>query len=276
MAACKTLFLILALGGEHILGARIQPNNAMTKRKQASSLAEADAGKAAPRQYKRVHAKSEQHDLKKGAAQENHEASSSATSFIQSEASESLVSKLAKIPKNNSSERLLLGLAVLAFVVLVMLGAFCFGSCCLKEGKDKKDMRNDLLTSPPSSTGTSSSKTPSWVASFEESEYPREKHTHEGRVVYEWSQNEDMACVFIKVPEGTNRHDLDIRISTRHLQVGKKGKPAFMTEETYAAVDKDQSGWRLRSSGELQVHLAKSEPGTWPYVLLVKNQDQDS
>jgi len=284
MAVCRILFLAITLIGDHAMGARIQQKR-LVAGAGADDAAGVDAGKAAPRQYKRIHAKTEQH---KGAAQadasmdENQASTVEVTvssSFVQSKASQTFAAVIAKIPKDNSSERLLLGLAVLAFLILVMVGAFCFGSCCLKDGKNKKELRNDLLTSSPGSTtssGTSSSKTPSWVTSFDESQYPRESHTHQGRVVYEWSQNEDMACVFIKVPEGTNRHDLDIRISSRHLQVGKKGKPAFMTEETYDTVNQEQSGWRLRSCGELQIHLAKNEPGTWPCVLLVRDKEQDA
>jgi hypothetical protein len=251
--------------------ARIQPNSAMTKRRIAeanlkakASLAE-ESAKASPRHYKRAHAKNTEQQRKPltqvpkmvEVKQVSTEHSSLSTSFVQSKASRTIAAMLSVLPKNakNSSERMLLGLAVLGFVVLVMIGACCFLSCCLRgDGKKGKQLRNDFLTSPPSSATTS----------FDESQFPRKQHMHEGRVVYEWSQSEGMAYVFINVPEGTNRQDLDIKISSWQLEVGKVGKPAFMTEEIYSLINQEGSGWRLRSSGELQIHLAKKEPGEWP------------
>jgi len=275
MAACRLLVILLALVGD-VMGARIQPSNSMTKRRIAeanlNNAGGAKGAKASPRHYKRASAKSIQQHKETAQApvlaevkQESSKSSPSLpTSFIQSETSRTFEAVLSVLPKSarNQSERTLLGLAVFGFVVMVMLGAFCVSHCCFNRDKKGKQLRNDFLTSPPSSS-----------TSFEEPQLPRKQHFHQGRVVYEWSQSEAMVNVFIKVPEGTNRHDLDIKISSKELQVGKVEKPAFMTEDMYDVITQEQSGWRLRSNGELQIHLAKKDPSTWPCAFL-SAQDQ--
>lgn len=109
--------------------------------------------------------------------------------------------------------------------------------------------------------------------------YPMRKtrfqYTHNGRPVYEWDQTLEDATIYIRPPEGLTKRDLEIKIAARHLRVGRKGKPAFLLEETYDIVNKDRSTWSLRN-GELQIHLKKARKVEWPAVLLHKQKSTSS
>lgn len=100
-------------------------------------------------------------------------------------------------------------------------------------------------------------------------------YMHDGRVVYEWNQTADGATIYIRPPAGISKRDLDIRISSRHLRVGRKGKPSFLREETYDMVDERKSSWSLRSNGELQIYLVKTKRTIWPSLLLHKDKSRD-
>lgn len=156
--------------------------------------------------------------------------------------------------------RTLLITGIVVGLVLVLACTWVLLSCCMTPGKkkDKKLASNDSLISCDPPAG------------------PRKQHTFEGRVVYEWDQTLTMASLYISVPEGLTKNDLDIQITSRCLQVGRKGKPPFMREDTYEAINEEHSGWRLRSNGELQIHLQKERKGEWPCVLLVANQENDA
>lgn len=96
----------------------------------------------------------------------------------------------------------------------------------------------------------------------------RMRYLHNGRVVYEWDQTTDVATLYIKPPHGVRKTDLDIRVAPRHLRVGRKGKPSFLTAEIYDFVNEVKSSWSLQRNGELQIFLRKTKPATWPTVLL--------
>mmetsp|Transcript_3500 Transcript_3500/g.6873 ORF Transcript_3500/g.6873 Transcript_3500/m.6873 type:complete len:296 (+) Transcript_3500:101-988(+) len=96
----------------------------------------------------------------------------------------------------------------------------------------------------------------------------RIQHFHEGRMVYEWDQTPKVGTIYIRPPTGVRKCDLDIRISSRHLRVGRKGKPAFLREETYDLVNEEMSSWSLRSNGELQIYLQKVRRAEWPSILV--------
>mmetsp|Transcript_129714 Transcript_129714/g.225356 ORF Transcript_129714/g.225356 Transcript_129714/m.225356 type:complete len:251 (+) Transcript_129714:111-863(+) len=96
----------------------------------------------------------------------------------------------------------------------------------------------------------------------------RIQYIHDGRVVYEWDQSPKAVIVYIKPPKGMTKGDLDIRIASRHLRVGRKDKPSFLAEETYDLVNEQMSSWCLRSNGELQIILRKARRGLWPVLLM--------
>mmetsp|Transcript_104136 Transcript_104136/g.189630 ORF Transcript_104136/g.189630 Transcript_104136/m.189630 type:complete len:245 (+) Transcript_104136:116-850(+) len=95
----------------------------------------------------------------------------------------------------------------------------------------------------------------------------RQQHIHNGRVVYEWDQNPKVANLYLKPPEGVTKDDLDIYISAKHIRVGRKHKPSFLTEETYDRVNEERSYWTLQN-GELQIVLRKATRGDWPSALV--------
>jgi len=100
----------------------------------------------------------------------------------------------------------------------------------------------------------------------------REQHTHDGHVIYEWDQTDAVATLYISVPPDVTKHDMQIKISSKRLQVGKVGRPAFLKEETCEEIIEQDSTWRLRSNGELQIYLHKARKGTWPCVFLHKRE----
>lgn len=101
----------------------------------------------------------------------------------------------------------------------------------------------------------------------------REQHFHDGRLVYEWAQTNEVTKIYLKTPEGLISDDLEIIITPRRLTIGRKGKPFFLNDATYDVVDVDESAWRLCSNGELQIHMTKETPCEWPSALL---HDADS
>lgn len=104
----------------------------------------------------------------------------------------------------------------------------------------------------------------------------RVPHYHQGRVVYEWDQTPEMAIIYIRPPENLKKNDFEIKIGARHLRVGRKGKPAFLREETHDLVNEKRSSWSLRSNGELQIFLRKVRKAEWPTVLLHSEQSDSS
>lgn len=110
------------------------------------------------------------------------------------------------------------------------------------------------------------------LTSFFTQKDARQQHWHNGNVVYEWDQTPNRATIYIRPPKHVSKSDLDIRISSRHLRVARKGKPSFLREEIYALVNEEMSFWTLRSNGELQIYLRKVKKAHWPAVLLHKSK----
>jgi len=142
---------------------------------------------------------------------------------------------------------------------------YCAVDACLKKHKPSKSAGSpknfmDAVYGTPSSTSSSEQK-------YDSAKGPRKQHLHEGRVVYEWTQSQKDGEIYIRVPEGLSKNDLDICISPKHVSVGCKGKPPFMSEETYAEINEEGSAWRLRNHGELQIHLSKAVEAEWPWML---------
>mmetsp|Transcript_3508 Transcript_3508/g.6340 ORF Transcript_3508/g.6340 Transcript_3508/m.6340 type:complete len:581 (+) Transcript_3508:72-1814(+) len=96
----------------------------------------------------------------------------------------------------------------------------------------------------------------------------RQQHFHHGCMVYEWDQTFKAVTIYLRPPEGQLANDLDIRISSRQLQVGRKGRHSFLKEETYDLVNAEMSSWSLESDGELKIVLRKVRKSRWPVALL--------
>jgi len=142
---------------------------------------------------------------------------------------------------------------------LVVL-ACCFGYClfdhlcCARKGKGTR-------------SGSSGKKRGLSAEASKRVTFERKTYVFEGREVFDWEQTDTSIKLFIKVPPGLTKTDLDIKIGTRHLQIGCVGKEPFMKEEVYDNINVEDSGWRLRSNGELQVMLQKTDSSVWPRVL---------
>mmetsp|Transcript_35655 Transcript_35655/g.63034 ORF Transcript_35655/g.63034 Transcript_35655/m.63034 type:complete len:507 (+) Transcript_35655:91-1611(+) len=98
---------------------------------------------------------------------------------------------------------------------------------------------------------------------------------HEGRLVYEWDQTLKDITVYLRPPQGQLAQDLDIKISSRHLRVGRRGRKCFLTEETYDVVNAEMSSWLLRRNGELQICIRKVRRSKWPTAFLHKGKLPD-
>lgn len=138
------------------------------------------------------------------------------------------------------------------FLVIVCCICYC-GVSLLRYGKKapKAGKKQRLSTESKKS-----------VLSFE-----RKPYIYGGREVFEWEQSGAQIKLYVKVPEGLTKSDLDIKIGLHHLQIGCVGKEPFMKEEVYDKVNVEDSGWRLRSNGELQIMLQKDDCSVWPRVL---------
>jgi|Transcript_10311 hypothetical protein len=95
----------------------------------------------------------------------------------------------------------------------------------------------------------------------------RKQYKHKNRVIYEWEQFAKKIVMYIELPSGVDKNNLDIRISPRHIRVGRKGKQPFIKEQLYLMVDEENSSWKVVKN-ELQICLMKSDLEEWHCVLL--------
>lgn len=266
MAANVCALLLFVLVGE-VSSARIKPTSEVMSRRHAAH--------AENRTVERARRAANSLKPDKPAEPPAKEVALSPMALLQSKASEKITAWFQAIPtvtvhatallSQESHHKTALIVGVTIFLVLFFFCACCCSSRCFgsRKGRGKEQpMTNDALTHQYP-----------WA---DEVAGPRQKHTFEGRVVYEWDQSPSMITIYIAVPPAITRYDLDIKISSRHLWVGKKEKPPFLKEETYAPISEEASGWRLRSSGELQIFLKKERKAEWPCALLVNSQEYDA
>lgn len=145
---------------------------------------------------------------------------------------------------------------IAGLVVLVCCFGYCLFDhlCCSRKGKGTR-------------SGTSEKRRGLSAEASKRVTFERKPYVYEGREVFDWEQTATAIKLFIKVPPGLTKTDLDIKIGSRHLQIGCVGKEPFMKEEVYDNINCEDSGWRLRSNGELQVMLQKTDSSVWPRVL---------
>lgn len=94
---------------------------------------------------------------------------------------------------------------------------------------------------------------------------------HEGRTIYEWTQNLTEVNIYIQPPPGVTSKMLDIKIEPHRLVVGLKGTPPFIDEETGGAVIVDESLWMV-DDGELNINLQKmNKAEAWDRALVGKS-----
>jgi hypothetical protein len=149
---------------------------------------------------------------------------------------------------------------IVALLVLVFV-------CCLRcvpamfsKDSERKKARGASRNSSPKSVRFS-------AATKKRLPTERKQHIVGGQLLFEWNQTADAANVYITVPAGLEKPELEIIFEKRRLTVGCRGRPPFMCEHTYDAVSTSRSAWRLRSNGELQIRLRKETDGHWPHVV---------
>jgi len=99
----------------------------------------------------------------------------------------------------------------------------------------------------------------------------RRKFTHQGFVVYEWSQNVEEVEIFVPTPPGCKAAHLEVEISTRKVRVGLKGNPErYLDHEVSGKIITSESLWTHDSStSTLSITLAKAKQGeVWPSVFI--------
>jgi len=143
---------------------------------------------------------------------------------------------------------------VTMFLVVFFIATYMLMERCM--GKKKKKSRSG-------SAATSFNEMPGGN---------RKQYLQDGHLIYEWEQSNAVATIYIKVPEGMTKTGLDIRFTNKSLQVGRKGKTPFMKGETFDEIADEESAWRLRANGELQIYVQKAVKADWPCVLLHKTE----
>lgn len=173
-------------------------------------------------------------------------------------------------PLGDTSVKMQIILGVTGFILLVFcctcyLSSYCFGKASGNEEQSDQYKKKAMCRRAKSDAP--------WT---QEKAGPRQEHIHEGRVVYEWDQTQSWICVYMQVPKGLKKSDLDIKMTGHTVQVGRTDKPPFLQERTYGAINRDTAGWRLRSSGELQIYLQKESAEEWPYVFIPCDQEDEA
>lgn len=182
-----------------------------------------------------------------------------------------------ELPKTTSEpakgmprKQLIFGIA--AFLVIMLSGAFCLIGKLMGPAKDSTQ-GEARKKSRAESRASGEKSVPHYNSGLKNVEVDRKQHIHDGRVIYEWGQTTEVAMLYTKVPEGVTKDDLEIMITPSRVQVGRKGKPPFISEETHLAIDDEGSYWRLCTNGELQLRLQKESSATWPSLLVGHEDD---
>ena len=75
--------------------------------------------------------------------------------------------------------------------------------------------------------------------------------------------------IYIPVPPGVDKSDLDVKILANRVVVGKMGKAPFLSHEYFDEIKSEESRWRMLGKGELEIYLRKNEEGEWNEALLL-------
>mmetsp|Transcript_34345 Transcript_34345/g.61901 ORF Transcript_34345/g.61901 Transcript_34345/m.61901 type:complete len:235 (+) Transcript_34345:117-821(+) len=104
----------------------------------------------------------------------------------------------------------------------------------------------------------------------------RHQHIVDGQVIFEWSQTQEAATIFICPPANVGKRDIHIRISSRTLRIGCRRAPCALKATFHKSVDKRTSLWTMRNIGSLQIFLRKEIPAEWPYILELQRNAPES
>lgn len=282
----QVLFLLAVLGG--VSAYRIKRSGSPNQSSEVKSLnsEEVDVKKARPHWIKRDHeasraafsilsAKSANRRNGHGRHPENSKyASEKGASILQDAVSppSAGVPQVARQRSNpqfagffpNKWQTMFMIAAATTVFLLVFIVVFCHSVYTTGKGRTGKQPRQRISGESGTQSGTPVFGTsPTGTPVFAE----RKAHIHNGHKVFHWEQAEKVIKLYIDVPEGIQKSDLEIKIGTHHLQVGVAGKVPFMMDELFAAINENESVWRLRSNGELQIKLQKAVCLEWARVL---------
>lgn len=85
---------------------------------------------------------------------------------------------------------------------------------------------------------------------------------------YNWSQSVFDVQVQIPLPEGTKANQLDVKIQTKHITCGFKGKEPFLKGELCEKVKVEDSFWSIEDRKYLQLNFQKAYEAIWKCVLI--------
>jgi hypothetical protein len=92
---------------------------------------------------------------------------------------------------------------------------------------------------------------------------------------YQWGQAEHEITVRVIFPEGITAKALSVRIDTKHLSIGLKGKAPILSGELYRPIKAEDSLWCLEDKSTLVVTLFKTNmqyEEWWPHVCVGERQ----
>merc|ERR1719316_2370145 len=76
------------------------------------------------------------------------------------------------------------------------------------------------------------------------------------RIIYEWDQTPNTITMYLKAPGGLSKHNIEVLVWPKRIQIDVRGNPPFLKEELFAAVDAEASAWSISRKGELQIRLS--------------------
>jgi len=89
----------------------------------------------------------------------------------------------------------------------------------------------------------------------------RHQVVHDGRVIYEWSQDIDEINCWISPPPGIRAAHIDCVIDTNKIRLGIKGNPPYIDEQLGGICNTSDSLWMIED-GVIHITLAKSVIGS--------------
>ncbi|CAH9121048.1 unnamed protein product [Cuscuta epithymum] len=103
---------------------------------------------------------------------------------------------------------------------------------------------------------------------------PEKRHsfTHNDQKVFEWDQTLEELNIYINLPENVPKKLFYCTIKSKHLEVGIKGNPPYLSHDLSNHVKTDCSFWTLEDD-IMHVTLQKRDKGqTWPSPIMGQGQ----
>jgi hypothetical protein len=85
---------------------------------------------------------------------------------------------------------------------------------------------------------------------------------------YNWSQGVFDVTMQVPLPEGTKANQMDVKIKTKELSIGFKGKEPFIKGELCEKVKVEDSFWSIEDRKFLVINFQKAYEAIWKCVIL--------